>query len=195
MVNIRSRLPTMSPQSDIISFLSSFERCLEINGTPRHLWIQYLPSVLNERAGRIFSQQKIEVCRDYGQMRVILLNSFKSTPDSYLAKLQGATRQGNESYALFVLRLRELQTHYVESKQIDYLSKLLEDNLLNVFMNSLRPVIKDYVREKLPKLGTVEQASELADLYYSIYGNSKSCEKVNWIGKKTIQRRLESRST
>lgn len=118
MGSIKARLPVMSPDCDVIAFFMMFEKTLELNAVPKELWARFLPSVLNERAGKIFAQQPIDCCRDYDKSRSLLVNAFKCGSDVYLRKLQTSRRTGSESYTMFLNRLVEYQSFYLQSRNI-----------------------------------------------------------------------------
>ena len=77
----------MSRGADIMTFLASRERCLELNHTPREHWARLLPSSLNETALAVCAAQSTSNCPNYDCIKSILLESFKATPGVYRKKL------------------------------------------------------------------------------------------------------------
>lgn len=167
---IRSRLPIMTPDCDVIAFFMILEKTLELNAVPRELWARFLPSVLNERAGKIFAQQPIDCCRDYDKSRALLINAFKCGADVYLRKLQTSRRTGNESYIMFMNRLAEYQSFYLQARDIADYDALKDDVLMNHFMASLRDDVLEFVRSRQPK--NAGEAAAAADLFYSVKSKS-----------------------
>jgi hypothetical protein len=171
MGSIKARLPVMSPDCDVIAFFMMFEKTLELNAVPKELWARFLPSVLNERAGKIFAQQPIDCCRDYDKSRSLLVNAFKCGSDVYLRKLQTSRRTGSESYTMFLNRLVEYQSFYLQSRNIVDFDALKDDVLMNCFMSSLNDDVVEFVRGRQPS--TAGEAAAAADLCYSVKSKSK----------------------
>jgi hypothetical protein len=172
---IKSRLPVMSQNSDVISFFSAYEKTLQINSVPTELWAKLLPTVLNDRAMKVFAQMTVEQCNDYSCVRSTIIDAFKANAETYLHRMQTAKRAGAESYRLFVGRLREYQSHYFHCKEIDSFDKLKEDMLLNMFLDSLPSHVCEFVKAKTPK--SVNDAAVAADLCFSIKGSNMPNKK------------------
>ena len=173
---IKSRLPVMSVDCDVIAYFMMYEKTMELNEVPRELWASFLPSVLNERAGKIFSQQPMECCRDYEKSRALLINAFKCSSDVYLRKLQTSIRTGNESYTMFLNRLAEYHVFYLQSRKIVDFDSLKDDVLMNFFMMSLRENVVEFVKSRQPK--NAREAAAAADLYYSVKSRPLAQERA-----------------
>ena len=171
MSTIKARLPVMSPDCDVIAFFLMLEKTLELNAVPKELWAKILPSVLNERAGKVFAQQSIDCCRDYDRSRALLINAFKCGSDVYLRKLHTSRRTGNESYTMFLNRLAEYQSFYLQSRSIVDFDALKDDVLMNCFMLSLKEDVVEFVKGRQPT--NASEAAAAADLCYSVRSKSK----------------------
>ena len=166
---LKNRLPVMSPDSDIMSFFTNFERCLELNGVfDKDVYARCLPMVLSTRASSIYAQLTFEQAKSYDTCKSFLISTFKHTPEFYLTRLHSMTRSGSDSYSLFLNKLTETQGHYLKSKNLQTFDELKDDCLLNIFMNSLKPEVGEFVRTRQPKSSA--EAAAAADLFYSIYG-------------------------
>jgi hypothetical protein len=163
---VKAKLPTMSPQADIITFLASWERCLQLNNVPRDKWAKLLPSCLNERASAVYATQSIADCQDYDVTRAFLFEEFKANPSVYRKRLISLRRQGTDSYKMFLSKLNDLQDHYLQSKNISSLEKLKQDNLFHLFMDSLTPDVKAFVLTR--EAESPADAAKYADLFYSV---------------------------
>ena len=174
---LKSRLPSMLPNCDVLSFFTTFERTLQINDVPNELWAKLLPTVLNERAMKLYAQLSVPQCSDYNFVRNVVIDAFKANAETYLHRLQTASRSGTESYKLFLSRLTEYQSFYFQCKEIDTFEKLKEDMILNLFMASLPPSVNDFVKARTPK--TANDAACAADLCFAIKGSASSRNKAD----------------
>jgi hypothetical protein len=136
--NIKSRLPVMASDDDILSFFQIFERALQICDVPREMWSTMLPACLNQRAAKIFNMHPIDVCRDYDAIRNILCEAFKGTPDYYYRQFKGAHRSGTDSYRLHLCKLREHYAAYLSCSKLDTFAELCEDNIKRALMAAYR---------------------------------------------------------
>lgn len=171
-LGLKMRLPKMSNDCDIIAFLLAWEKAATLNGIPRERWPQLLPTALNAKALQVFAKQSLDVCADYDLTKECLYKAFKATPQSYYCQMQAAKRYGNESYTLFVNRLRDVQDNYLECKGIKTFEQLKDDNLLHMFIASLPPRVQEFVLQRQP--ASAAEAAEAADLAYSIHTSRPS---------------------
>jgi len=77
-----------------------------------------------------------------------------------------ASRTGVENYKSFLMRLKELFTHYCDSKSINNFTELVDDCVLITFLDSLNPSTREFVLASKPK--TSVEAAEMSDLHYEI---------------------------
>ena len=193
---VKAKLPMMGPQADIISFLASWERCLQLNNVPRDNWAKLLPSCLNERASKLYATQTIADCQDYDITRAFLCDAFKANPSVYRKRLLGLRRQGTDSYKLFLSKLSDLQDHYLQSKEISTFERLKQDNLFHVFMDSLSPEVKSFILSR--EAETPSDAAKYADIFYSISVQNRDRSKdvrkqpINRVPNSTSDRKLEA---
>ena len=164
--SVKSRLPTMSDNCDVISYFVTLEKSFVINSVPKAKWAMLLPSLLSPRASKIFAQLSIETCQNYDETKTALLNAFKCNADSYLRKLQTERRFGQESYFMYLARLEEYQTLYLMSRKISNFEELKDEMLSIYFMSGLPDSVCEFVRTRQPK--TSKECAEAADLFYAI---------------------------
>ena len=94
---LKNRLPAMSPDSDIMSFFTNFERCLELNGVfDKDVYARCLPMVLSTRASSIYAQLTFEQAKSYDTCKSFLISTFKHTPEFYLTRLHSMTKLGSD---------------------------------------------------------------------------------------------------
>ena len=171
LASIRSRLPSMQSNCDIIAFFTNYERTLQLNDiTDDAVFAKLLPCVLNERASKIVAQCSLEQCRNYSEIKSILVNAFKAGPEFYLKKLKTSNRSGQESYSLFLNRLSETHAFYIKSRNIQTFEQLIDDCVLNMFLESLSENVRSFVKSRQPK--TAADAAMAADLHFSVYGSA-----------------------
>jgi len=119
----------------------------------------YLPSCLNSRVMKVYSRFTLEQCKVYEGVEREILVSFRLTARTYHDKFTHASKHHVESFRLFLNRLSELQTFYLESKEFDALEKLRDDCLLTQSAASLYSNVRAFVESRTPT--TPEQAADV----------------------------------
>lgn len=164
---LRGLLPKMSDRDDeIISFFNAYERTLELYDVDDACYARLLPGCLSMKASKVYSKLSLEQSKQYALVKREILASFKLDAASYLQKFRTARRTGSESYKLFGNRLQELQTYYLDSKDIDSFDGLKCDMLLEQFISTLPAMIKSFVLARRPS--NVGEASDFADLAFQV---------------------------
>ncbi len=118
--------------------------------------------------------QPISDCQNYDKTRAFLCESFRANPSVYYKRLTSLRRQGTDSYKMFLSRLRDLQDHYLQSKNISTFDQLKQDNLFHLFMDALLPEVKAFVLTR--EAETPSDAAKYADLHYSVV--SQNCDRT-----------------
>ena len=164
--DLKGILPRMAndDSADALAFFHAFELALQQNDVSESEWCKYLPACLSPKAAKVYALLTLDESKNYQFVKSQILQNFRLTPSAYLAKFRTAKRQGQETYRLFVGKLRELHSYWMESIGIDSLQKLIEQNILEQFLSTLPSDIKRWVDGKQP--ATVNQAAEYADLCY-----------------------------
>jgi hypothetical protein len=167
---LRLRLPVMSADADIFVFLNSFEKCMLMHSVPKAQWYRFLPGLLNEKATSMFITQTIDGCQNYDVTRKFLCATFQSSPEVYKSRLLSLRRTGSDSYQLFLRKLSEVHVYYLQSKQICDFESLFRDQVLVYFLDSLPPLVKQFVLARQP--ASPEEAAKLADLCFTVNQNA-----------------------
>ena len=149
---------------------------MEWNVFDKHIYARCLPMVLSTRASAIYAQLTYEQAKSYDVCKSFLIATFRKTPEFYLDQLTVMTRSGSDSYSLFLNKLTEAHGHYLTTKQVKSFDELRDDCILNLFMNSLKPEVSEFVRTRQPKSSA--EAAAAADLYFSIYGTTNQSRPV-----------------
>jgi len=140
--DLKSILPRMTSDdnSEAISFFHAFELSLQMNDVKNKTeWSRYLPACLSARAARVYSQLSLAESKDYEFVKKQILQNYRLTASAYMAKFKNSKRQGQESYRLFLGRLREFHTYWMESRSVDSLEKSIEQDILEQFLTTLPP--------------------------------------------------------
>ena len=122
----------------------------------------------------MYATQSIADCQNYDVTREFLCESFKANPSVYWKRLTSLRRQGTDSYKFFSSRLRDLQDHYLQSKNILCFDQLKQDNLFHLFMDALSPEVKAFVLTH--EAETPSDAAKYADLHYSV--ETQNCDRT-----------------
>ena len=160
--SMKGLLPNMT--TDAVSFFQAFEKTLQLHSVSRDVWSKYLPAHLNAKATKVYARLSIEQCSDYDVVKREILSAFRLTGKAYLERFRTATRYSDETNRLFLGRLQELQAHYLEAKRIDSFEKLRDDVLMEQFLCSLKPPVRQWVEGRTPN--TALDAADLADLFF-----------------------------
>jgi len=164
--DIKAVLPSMQMGDDILTFLMSFERCLELNGVDRSLWARLLPAKLNQKALKIFARLSLEDSRCYDTVKRSILAGFKLNADSYLKTFRKIRRTGSMTYKAFLTQLRDVANNFYDAKGIDTFESLSHAVIMEQFLSSLTDNVRTFVESKQPE--TVDQAAEFADLHFQL---------------------------
>jgi len=105
-----------------------------------------------------------EECKDYDKVKRSILSYFKLDANAYLTAFRKERRTGNETYKMWVNRLRDLQTGYFSESGIDTLEKLSDAMLAEQICNGFPELAKKYVWDKQAK--TVDECATEADRWF-----------------------------
>jgi SCAN domain len=124
----------------------------------------FIPACLSPKAEKVNALLTLDESKNYPFVKSQILHNFRLPPSAYLAKFISVKRQGQETYSLFIGKLRKVYSYWLGSKEIDSRQKLIEQNILEQFLSTLPPDVKRWVDGRQP--ATVNQAAEYADLCY-----------------------------
>ena len=79
-------------------------------------------------------------------------------------KLRTIKRFGEDSYSLFLHKLKDVQKYYLESKQITEFQSLCDDMLLEQFRSVLPSEVGVFVDQR--DVSSATEMAKLADLFY-----------------------------
>jgi len=159
-----AHLPVMAESGDPLAFFACFEKKLQLNGVRESEYAKLLPSHLNERAKRVFAAMSHEHCLDYTFVRSQIIAIFRASADSCLDKFRSIRRSGTENQKMFVGRLTEIFSYYLEAGELKTLTDLKEAVILEQFFATLDGATKQFVTNNCPKNSL--EAAQLADLSF-----------------------------
>jgi hypothetical protein len=162
--DLRHLLPTMGSDDQILSFFHAYEKCLLIQNVDKNCWGRWLPACLNAKASKVYMSLTVEECRNYETVKKAVLDNFRLTSKKYLENFRGMHRSGQESYSMFLNKLSEMHKYYVDSMTINTLEKLVEQNILEQFLQGLPQNVRQFVESRQAK--TPKDAAEMADLHF-----------------------------
>jgi len=170
---LRGTLPVLNDSMDVQSFFSNLEKCFKLHDVDEGLWYKILPGCLcsNQKAQRAYGKIDLEHSKDYEYCKQEILSGFRLNTKTYYSQFQTAVRKGGESYKNFNTRLHETFEFYLNSKSIEDLESLIDDVVMNRFVESLPLGAKNFVMARVPK--TSQECAELADLWYEIDAQAK----------------------
>jgi len=147
-----AHLPVMAESGDPLAFFGCFKKTLQLNGVSVSAYAKLLPSHLNERAKRVFAALSYEQCLDYSFVKSQIIASFRASAGSYLDKFRSIRRSGTENQKMFVGRLTETFSYYLEAGELKTLNDLKEAVILEQFFATLDGATKQFVKTTAPKL-------------------------------------------
>ena len=135
-----------------------------MHGIQGQQFVKILPSLLNEKANKIYSPLDIDKCGSYDSVKTEALKGFCLSPKNYLQKLRMMKRYGDDSYSQFLHKLKDVQNYYLESKQIIEFQPLCDDLLFKQFRSVLTSGIGVFVDQR--NVGSAKEMAKLVDLFY-----------------------------
>ena len=81
------------------SILIVFEKTCNWHGIQGQQLAGILPSLLNEKANKMYSRLDIDTCRSYDSVKTEILRGFRLSPKAYQQNLQTMKRYGDDSYS------------------------------------------------------------------------------------------------
>jgi len=162
--DLRHLLPSMGSDDQVLTFFHAYEKCLLLQKVDKSRWGKWLPACLNAKASKVFMSLTVEQCEDYDVVKKAVLDNFRMTSKKYLENFRSMRRSGQDSYSMFVNKLGEMHKYYTDSKEIKTFDELVQQDILEQFLTSLPPAVKQFVEGREPK--TPMEAGRMADLHY-----------------------------
>ena len=115
--------------ADLPAFLENYERVFGKIRAPEILG----SAIVTLSACSLVSKMDQTRASSYRDMKALILREYKMTPLAYYNKYQTATKQSDETYVMFINRLKTLLGYYVASRHVsafdDLISLLVADHV------------------------------------------------------------------
>ena len=160
--HFKSLLPTIS-DSDVLTFLLSFERVCELNNIPRDLWSRLLTPQLTSQATKVILRLTNEEAKSYDSMKRAILSYYRLSAQRYLKEFRSTKSSGRDTYAMTLNKLRDMQMACFEARQIRTFEDLSAAFLMEQLTNTLPNDVVSFVWSKEPK--TSQDCAREADLF------------------------------
>ena len=118
-----SRMP--SDAADLPAFFENAERLFSEVQAPQEMRAQLLLPYLSDKARVIVSKMDQKRASSYKDVKALILREYKMTPLAYYHKYQTATKQTDETYVMFINRLKTLLGYYIASRHVSTFDKLI----------------------------------------------------------------------
>ena len=127
---LKHSLPKMGADpTEFSAYFQSVENLFTLYDVPEKLQSKLLIPMLNERSKALLAKLPKEQLDDYKQVKDFLLREFKLTAEQYRDKFWSATKLAEETYTLFVTRVKNLLNYYLASRQA-----VTKDDVIDLFV-------------------------------------------------------------
>ena len=103
-------------ESDVETFLLSFEKVAELNNFPPEKYAAILQAHLTGKALKVFTELSVEECRDYPTLKAALLQAYSVVPEIYRKRFRSLNKLYTETYSEYAFRLSTQFTRWLESE-------------------------------------------------------------------------------
>ena len=86
-------------ESDVETFLISFEKVAELNNFPPEKYAAILQAHLTGKALKVFTELSVEECRDYPILKAALLQAYSVVPEVYRKRFRSLNKLYTETSA------------------------------------------------------------------------------------------------
>ena len=152
--------------SDVLTFLLSFERVCESNNIPSDLWARLLTPQLTPQASKVILRLTNEEAKSYDSMKRAILSYYRLSAQRYLKEFRSMKRSGRDTYAMTLNKLRDMQMAYFEARQIRTFEDLSDAFLMEQLINTLPNDVRSFVWSKEPK--NAQDCAREADLFFDV---------------------------
>ena len=159
---IRGEAPRMEEINfDLDNYLTVFERTAKAQQWPERLWVAKLACKFNRKAQEIYARVDNSICQDYAQVKIKLLEGFDIGPERYRNNFNNTTRNVNENFKEYAVRLNELIKKWLKGCECTTIEELIQILLMEKFYSSTPKELVAMLKEKRYK--ELSEVSKLAD--------------------------------
>jgi len=170
---IRSAITCQSNDAlEVISFFRNAEALFKKLDVPADLRGVLIRPYLNERSKGLIARLDDTKIADYDEIKSLILKEYKLNPATYRERFNNLRKQENETYVMFVSRLRGLLDSYIESRKVTDLKGLKELILSDRVKNVLGTECLKYVLSvEAAEDSGWKQSKELAETIDTYFAN------------------------
>jgi len=162
------RLIPKFQDTDIETFLLSFEKIAALNNFPQDKYTAILQAHLTGKALKVFTELTTEECRNYQTLKKALLTAYAVVPEVYRKRFRASTKGHSETYSEFAFRLTTQFKRWAESeKAFEDVAKMRELIMMEQFNTHLDPSMRGWLIDQKPT--TLAELARLADQYMAIH--------------------------
>ena len=162
------RLIPKFQDTDIETFLISFEKIAALNKFPEDKYTAILQAHLTGKALKVFTELTTAECQDYKTLKEALLAAYAVVPEVYRKRFRASTKGHGETYSEFAFRLTTQFKRWAESEQAyDDVVKIRELIMMEQFTTHLDPNMRSWLIDQKPT--TLSELARLADQYVAIH--------------------------
>lgn len=159
-------------ETDVESFLVSFEKIAHLNAWPENKLSAILQAQLTGKALKVFSELSNEDAEDYNTLKAALLTAYAVVPEVYRKRFRKITRYNSETFSDFAFRLSTQFKRWLEGENVyTDIEKLREVLLIEQFRECLDQELTIWLIDQKPN--TLTAAAKLVDQYSAIRKVSK----------------------
>ena len=95
------KLIPKSNEHDVVSFLLSFEKIVQLNQFPEETYAAILQTHLTGKAPKAFTELSVQDCQDYLKLEDVLLTAYTVVPEMYRKRFCNLNKHHFETFAEF----------------------------------------------------------------------------------------------
>ena len=130
------KVPKLTEQDDIVSYLTMFERLMTAFEVKRNKWAFKLASNLSGRAQKAYAALSVEDAGDYERLKGAILSRYDITDESYRQRFRSGKRNKDESNRELVVRLTDWASKWLKSKKSR--EEVIDQIILEQFLKTLQ---------------------------------------------------------
>lgn len=166
-------------ESDVESFLASFEKIAQINSWPADKYTAILQAHLTGKALKVFTQLSLTECQDYPTLKAALLTAYAVVPEVYRKRFRTIKKFYNETYSEFAFRLNMQFKRWTEGEgAFAEVARLRELIQLEQFRLGLESDLTVWLIDQKPT--TLVEAARLADQFTALRSSLKLNKSQNF---------------
>nr|NP_001090219.1 uncharacterized protein LOC779121 [Xenopus laevis]AAH70997.1 MGC79993 protein [Xenopus laevis] len=178
-----AKFPVMDKDSDLDTFLQSFEKTCRQYQLPREQWARHLTPGLKGKALAAFVELPPELDGNYDELKKALIKKYNLTPEVYRRKFRALHKEPMDSYSDAVSNLRTTFRQWIKGLSIETLADLEDLMVKDQFLHICPAEVRQFVVDREPK--TADKAAEIADTYAaSRVPNSRKSSFHSWKPRK-----------